>query len=39
MKDRRFTDIICAIIFIGYIVLMFYMSIYGFAKGDLDKIA
>lgn len=39
LKRRKFTDIICAIIFIAYIVFMFYMAIYGWSKGDLDKIA
>ena len=39
MKKRKFTDIICAIIFISYLVFMIYVSIHGFAKGDLNKIA
>ena len=39
MKKRKFTDILCAIIFMAYLVLMVYISIHGFAKGDLDKIA
>ena len=39
LKRRKFTDIICAVIFLAYIVFMFYMAIYGWSQGDLDKVA
>ena len=39
IRNRNFTDIICAIIFIGYSIFMAYLLIYGWSKGDTNNIA
>lgn len=39
IRSRKFTDIIFALIFIGYSIFMAYMMIYGWAKGDINNIA
>lgn len=39
ITKRRFTDILFAIIFICFLVLLAVISIWGYSKGDLDNIA
>ncbi len=39
ITKRKFTDVICGIAFVAFLLLMAYMSIWGYAKGDLDNIA
>lgn len=39
IENRKFTDVICALIFIGYTVFSAYMIIYGWSKGNLDNLA
>jgi len=39
IRSRNFTDILFAIIFIGYSIFMAYMMIYGWSRGNMDNIA
>lgn len=39
IKDRKFTDVICALIFILYSIFSVYIFIHGWAKGDLKNLA
>jgi len=39
IKKRKFTDTLCALAFIIFIIFIGYISIWGFAKGDLNNIA
>ncbi len=37
--DRKFTDILCAILFFAFLIFMGVISIIGYSQGDLDNIA
>lgn len=37
-KERKCTDILCLIVFIAYLGAMGFMTVYGFIKGDVDKL-
>ena len=39
ITKRKFTDILCALIFLCYLILLAVIAIWGYAKGDLDNVA